>query len=131
MQMPLALKPLQNASAAVRKAQAGPDDEILDRARHENLPRFGGGHHASGDVHGDPAYLTCGKLTLAGVHAASDLDSQCANRVADGQATPNSPRRPIKRGEEAVPCSVHFTATEADNLPSCQRRSETRLNPAA
>src|SRR5437870_10739535 len=55
-QRPRARYARENAHPAIAELEAGPDDEILDRAGDEDLARLRRFHHARSDVQGDASW---------------------------------------------------------------------------
>ena len=55
VQLPSVSDPLELAPAAVIEGEAGPGDQVLDRARGQDLPGPGLAHDPGRDVHRDAA----------------------------------------------------------------------------
>lgn len=81
-------------------------NEILDRARNENLPRFGEGRYSCPDAHGDPPDLFIDQFALARMHAGTDLDPQVFHGTRRSVRAPDRSRGAVERSEEPVACCV-------------------------
>jgi hypothetical protein len=105
VQLPGVGNALELVGAAVVEGEAGPGDQVLDRARAQHLPRLGLGEDAGRDMHGDPAEVVADQLDLAGVQASPDLEAVLGQLSPDGVGGPDGPGRAVEAGQEPVPRS--------------------------
>lgn len=85
MQSPLVWYAAQRVRAAVLEADAGSEDELLDRVGHEHLARTGQRPHPGGDVDGETAQVRSDHFHLAGVDAGPRVEPGLAgHRPQDG-----------------------------------------------
>src|ERR687888_2345949 len=80
---PLAGHALELGRASLLECKAGPCNEVLDRARHENLSRTRLRGDAGADVNGNPAGTIAGELHLARVQACADVQAEVPDGVGD------------------------------------------------
>src|SRR6187431_2943747 len=102
--------------AAVDERDAGPGDQVLDRARHEHLAGAGLRRDPRADVDGDAADLRAHHLALAGVHAGTQLEPQRPGAFADRLGATDGARRAVERGEETVARGIDLAAAESLEL---------------
>src|SRR6266511_3454042 len=114
---PLAWDALQVRDAAIAEPNAGPRDEVLDRARDEHFTRRRFGRHSRSDMHGDPSDLAVHDLALARVEPSANLQPEVSHGVTDRACAPDRARRPVEAGEEAISCRVDLAARKPDQLP--------------
>ena len=74
--MPRARDALEVVCPAILEVEAGPDDEVLDRARDEDLAGPGQGRDPCRDVDREPGDVVRDDLDLADVEAGPDLESE-------------------------------------------------------
>jgi hypothetical protein len=100
--------------AVPRSSNSSPDpaNEILDRARDENLTRVGPSGDPRTDVHGDAGDPVVSELDLAGVEPRPDLEIQRSHRRNNRLSAADGPSRAVERCEEAIAGRIHLTAVE-------------------
>src|SRR5215208_399043 len=109
-QPPFAGHALELVRAAIGELDPRPGDQVLDRARDEQLPRPRAGSDARPDMHRDPADVLAPQLALAGVHARSDLNVQRAHGLLGTGGAADGSRRAVEGGEESVARRLDFAA---------------------
>ena len=82
--MPFAGYALELMQTAVVESNAGADDQVLHRPRYQDFVGSGLGRHSGANVHGDAADRAVDLLTLTGVQARANLDSDLADGFNDG-----------------------------------------------
>ncbi len=82
--------PFELVYPSVLELDPGTDDQILHRARHEELPRPGYPGHAGADVHSKSADVVARQLYLAGMQAGSQTASTLLNPLG-GKTTSIGP----------------------------------------
>src|SRR5438093_11126876 len=115
--MPLVGDTTELVDATVGEAEAGSGDEVLHRGRGDDLS--GACHRADPlrDVDGDTADVAAAYLNFPGMQASPDVDSQIGHGVPERRRASHGPRRPVERGQDAVPGELHHSAPEAPDLP--------------
>src|ERR1043166_9790176 len=78
---------LERMDPGLGKGEAGTCNEILDRARHQDLAWFGLRHHARASMDGDAGDLVADTFALSRVEANAGLDAEASHRVADALGT--------------------------------------------
>src|SRR5262252_8928958 len=101
---------------AVDKINAGPNDEIAYRARHENLAWTSERGDTRADVDRDPSQVITAPLTLAGVETGSDFESNITAARSDRLGTCDGSAWPIERGQKSVTRGLNFLASETLEL---------------
>src|SRR6266853_1943704 len=112
-QAPRAGQPRELAVAATCELHARADDQVLDRARHENLTGLGRPHHAGGDVEGRASWAAVADLTLAGVKAGLNTQPEVEQLVADFQRAADRSRGAIEYGGDAALARLDLAARVA------------------
>jgi hypothetical protein len=100
--LPLSRHALQLVPAPFFEHEPGSDDEILDRARDEDLARASQGGHPSPDVHSHSCNRVSDELALAGVHTYSELDAELTDGSNDTERTSDRSSRPIEDREKST-----------------------------
>ena len=108
-QTPLAGDALEDMRPVVEKVKAGTRDEVLYRARHEDLAGRRLRHHARASMDGDAGKLVVNALALSGVKADAGLDTEASHRVADTLGAADGASRAVEAREEAVSGRVDLT----------------------
>src|SRR5262245_49470060 len=121
VQTPFARHPPELVDAAVAALDLRAGDEIPHGLRNQDLPGSRERSDSRTGRHGDPAQLAVHPLTLAGVEAGADLQTQCANALADRESALDCAPWPVESSEEAVSGGVQLLATEAGQLRSNDR----------
>src|SRR5438034_6217936 len=99
---PVTRHALQFAGATILELDPRAGDEVFHRRRDEHFARLGQRGDARSRGHCDPAQLAVDPLALARVQARADLETECADGIADrGRAFDRTPG-PVERGEETV-----------------------------
>jgi hypothetical protein len=75
VQLPSVSDALELAPAAVIEGEAGPGDQVLDRARAQDLPGPGLAHDPGRDVDRDATDVVTDQLDLPGVQPNPDLEA--------------------------------------------------------
>src|SRR5680860_392325 len=109
---PAAGHALELVLTTVVELEARARDQVLDRARHDDLRRLRDRGHPLTNVDRHAADVVPADLDLAGVQADPDLQAQARSRVADGTAAADRARRPVEGGQKAIPHRLHFAALE-------------------
>jgi hypothetical protein len=102
--------------APVDKGDSRSGNEILDRARYQDLARVRPPGDAGADMDRDAAALGAHRFALAGVHAGTDLEAEGATAAADRLGTADGAGRPVEGREKAVARGVDLAAAEALEL---------------
>jgi len=84
-------------------------------------------------VHGNaPRRAAARTLDFSRVHACTNVQSECRNRVTDRERAANRARRPLAEREEPVACGVDLLASEARQLaPNRVVMAPEQLGPRA
>ena len=110
---PLTGDALEDMRPVVEKVKAGTRDEVLYRARHEDLAGRRLRHHARASMDGDAGKLVVNALALSGVKADAGLDTEASHRVADTLGAADGASGAVENCEETVASRVQLAATEA------------------
>jgi len=94
--VPLVRHTFQLVDPAVAESDAGSGDEILHRARNENLVRAGERSDTGAYVDGYATYIVSHDLHLACVKPGTDTQAEATDAVEDRVRTMDRPRRAIK-----------------------------------
>ena len=86
----------------VEKVKAGTRDEVLYRARHEDLTGRRLRHDARAGMDGDAGKLVVNALALSGVEADAGFDTEASHRVADTLGTADGAGGAVEGREEAI-----------------------------
>ena len=78
VQLPLARHAFEIRQTSISEANSGPSDQVLDRARDDDLPRPGLGGDPRSKMNRDPADLSVEELAFARMKASADLGSRAA-----------------------------------------------------
>ena len=95
--------------SALEKIEPGTRDEVLYRARHEDLARPRLRHHARASMDGDAGNLVVDALALSRVEANAGLDTEASHRVADTLGAANGASGAVEGREESVAGRVDLT----------------------
>jgi hypothetical protein len=106
---------------AIGERDARTGDQVLHRARDEQLAGAGARGDARADVHRDAAELVADDLTLAGVHSGPDRDPELMERVDELLGATNRPTGPVEAREEAVACRVDLDTPKVVELRADDR----------
>src|SRR6185312_3603533 len=120
-EVPLAVDAAQRVRAGVGEHDARARDEVLDRARDEDLAGSGVGGDAGADMQSDPCDLAVDELALAAVQPGADLEPELGSAGDDRRCAPYRPRGPVEGGEEAVARRVDLPPAEAHELAADER----------
>src|SRR5829696_2243782 len=93
VELPLPRHALQRRPTVLTEPQSRADDEVLHRARHEDLAGTGLVRHAGADVDGDAPDLPVDQLDLTRVHPGPHLEPEIPDRLLDRGRAPDGPRR--------------------------------------
>ena len=104
--MPLSGNPLEVVDPALAKLDAGPGDQVCNRAGDENLTGRRRRGDACAGVDRDAADSAVDQLHLAGMDARADVDPQLLEATDDLQRAADRPGRPVERREESVSGTV-------------------------
>src|SRR3954469_23103014 len=115
-QLPFFRDSLQRAPATVLEGDPRPGDQVLHRARHENLPWLRCVSDPSCDVDCDAPNLPGDPLALSRMDSGSDRDPQRLQLFGDRSGCADRPSRPLKRGEKSVSGGVDLLAAERREL---------------
>src|SRR5262245_27335836 len=88
---------------AVVELEAGADDQLADRARHQQLSGAGQGADPGADVDRHPEDVVAYELDLTGVDPDPDLQPDRRQFVADRGGAADRPGRAVEGGQEPVP----------------------------
>ena len=101
-EVPLAGDALELVLAAIVELEAGADDEVLDRARDEDLAGAGERRDPCADVDREAGDVVRLDLDLADVEPGPDLEPELGDLVADRRGTADRPGRAVEGGQDAV-----------------------------
>ena len=99
-----------------RARQPRADDQVLDSARYEDLPRPGLGRYARSEVDPQTRDVVRQDLDLADMDPGPDLKTQVSDAVADRERAAHGSRRPVVGGEEPVTEDLDILAAEPVEL---------------
>ena len=101
-QLPALVDPLERMDAAILEGELGPDHEILDRSRHQDLisPRLG--HHPGGEVHRYAANVVAANLDFSSVNSGADVQVEVGDPALETGGARDGAPRADEGGEDAV-----------------------------
>src|SRR3989442_2780118 len=102
--------------SVLAKVETGACDEILHRARHQDLARPRLCHDARACMDGHAGELVIHALALARVAPGADFDTEAPHGITDALGATYGPGRPVECCEEAVAGTVDLTPTVAIDL---------------
>ena len=85
------------------EAQTGTDGEIVDRARHKDLPTDCHSADSSRNVNGDAGQIIVEQLALPRVQPRPHVETKPGKSLDDLLRAADGARRAIKRSNESVP----------------------------
>src|SRR5262245_6964947 len=118
VEMPSAGNALQLVLASIVELEPRTGDEILHRARHEDLVGLGERGDTLADVHRHASDVVAAKLELARVQSHTDVDPEAAGRSDNGVPAPDRARWSVERRQNPVAGRLHLTAAEHRELLS-------------
>ena len=91
---------MREARAAER--DRGPEDEVPDCLRDENVTGSGEIRYSSGDLDGDTADVLTSRVALAAVQAGTSVVSSRAEVIDDRTRAPDGPGRSVEDDQDAA-----------------------------
>src|SRR5215468_4224550 len=111
---------LEFVLAALAERDAGPRDEILDRAGDQDFVGTRQGTDASGDVDGETGEIVAADFALSRVQARSHIDPDGLGCFGDGLGAMNGARRAVEAGQKTIPGRLDLlTAKAAQFVADC------------
>src|SRR5262245_28823633 len=116
---------------AIDKFDPRPDNQLLDRARHENFACLRVAHNSRSDVHSYSADILVHQFTLAGMQTNPHVKSKGLNCLQNGNRAANCSCRPIDGGEKTIAARTPLGAAEPGKLfPHCNLIRGEKIAPA-
>jgi hypothetical protein len=100
----------------VLERDPGSGNEVLDRARNENLARPCERRDAGADVHCESSHPLALDLAFTGMQADADADAQITDLLGDDAGTADRSCGAIECGEEAVSRGIDLVSPKAGEL---------------
>src|SRR5207245_1646106 len=107
--------------AAVLEDDPRTGDQVLDRARGEDLAGAGQSSDTRTDVHGKAADVVAHAFALTRVEAGSDLEAGLAEAIADRDRAADGAGRPVECREEPVAGGADLLPAEMFQLATHRR----------